>query len=507
MPPAGWRGFSASELPTDPAEYLAASIIVLENAAAVDLSETQQQRLRQYVRDIGGAALILGGDRAFAAGGYEGSILNSLCPLASDPPGPTAHWILLADSSGSMSASEGGSTRFAQACAAIGQVLPHLPPHDLVSIGGFSEGLSWWTRGKPVEQSQSQPLPPPGAFPHGPTNLRQALDAIASSTDGHLPEQLLVLSDFDAQLGDTRELRSLLHAKHIRLHLLAIGEGSALAVMRQLAASTAGVSITQLDPKQWAQSARELMQAASQDRIERDPVTVTFRDEAATVPAKTTSLWNRVWVKSGAIELAETSMRSETIPMAARWHDGEGQTAALAFDADAAQVEALRKLIERPPHDPRFHVSFETGERLQITVDAVDSDSVLNDEPVSVDLTDLSDVHSPGASQPVPQTAPGRYELSVPAPRSAALATVRDRGRPIAQSAIAGRYPAEFEALGNDHAAMSQLANQTGGQIILPDQASAIQFHWPRKPVPLTSLLAIAGAAMIAIGLAWWKLR
>jgi hypothetical protein len=168
-------------------------------------------------------------------------------------------------------------------------------------------------------------------------------------------------------------------------------------------------------------------------------------------------------------------------------------------------VDALRKLIERPPHDPRFHASFAAGEKLQITVDAVDSEKTLNDEPVSIELGDVSDTNPRAQPVPIPQTAPGRYDLSVPAPRSPALATVRDRGRTIAQAAIAGRYAPEFEALGNDHAAMSELAARTGGQIIPPDQNSAIQIRWPRKPVPLTSILAMTGAAMIALGLAWWR--
>ena len=108
--PAGFKAID--RLPTDSAAYLSPSIIVLNNVPAHGFSQTELERLEQYIRDLGGAVAIIGGDHAFAAGGYTGTTLDSLSPLASAPPTPTIHWMLLADSSGSMSAAAGGSTRF-----------------------------------------------------------------------------------------------------------------------------------------------------------------------------------------------------------------------------------------------------------------------------------------------------------------------------------------------------------------------------------------------------------
>src|SRR5256885_952037 len=67
LAPSGWRAILSSDLPTDAAEYLRPSVIALDNIAASDLSSLQQQRLGQYVRDLGGGLVILGGDHAFAA--------------------------------------------------------------------------------------------------------------------------------------------------------------------------------------------------------------------------------------------------------------------------------------------------------------------------------------------------------------------------------------------------------------------------------------------------------
>ena len=67
-PSSAWRALAPGALPTDPAAYLAASVLVLDNIDADALDLSQQRLLLQYVRDLGGSLLILGGDHAFAAG-------------------------------------------------------------------------------------------------------------------------------------------------------------------------------------------------------------------------------------------------------------------------------------------------------------------------------------------------------------------------------------------------------------------------------------------------------
>ena len=119
--PAGWQ--SKTELPPNAADYLLPGVIVLNNIPADSLSSNQQRHLQQYVRDLGGVLVIVGGDHAFAAGGYDGSLLEVLSPLASSPPQPAMHWMLLADGSGSMDGEHlenrgGGDHRAAPATAA-----------------------------------------------------------------------------------------------------------------------------------------------------------------------------------------------------------------------------------------------------------------------------------------------------------------------------------------------------------------------------------------------------
>ena len=502
-PPREWRALSAAELPVEASAYLAPAVIALDNVPASDLTEAQQRLLRQYVRDLGGGLVILGGDRAFAVGGYQGTQLDVLSPLASNPPQPTTHWVLLLDASGSMSARAAGATRWSLVTDAASQLLPYLPPQDVVSIGSFAEKLDWWVQAQPVRDATSVPLPPPGRYPHGPTNLQPALEAIARSVNARMPVQLLVLSDFDTQVTRAGELAALLKERSVRLNLLAIGEGTALPVLREVSSSTGGTILTQLDPRMWTSAMRQLARAAGAKLLEHEQVTATFTGEASAVPPQTAGTWNRVWVKESATRLAEARRGPDVLPMAAKWNVGEGQVLAGAFGVPSQHVQRLADLVARPPRDPRFHVTWRSNSELTVTVDASSDGDYLNDRLVTLELADGSNT----GQRPIPQVGPGRYELTMPAPRSAGVATVRAEGRAIDRIALASRYAPEFDALGNDHAAMKELARRSGGRVIAPDISRPLEIHWPRRAMPLTSILACAGALFVALGLVWWRLH
>ncbi len=204
---AGWRILAPASLPVDSSAYLAPAIIVLRNQPADFFSQTQMDCLTQYVRDLGGSLLIVGGDHAFAAGGYPGTALENLSPLASSPPDATRRWVLLVDGSGSMGMDAGGGiSRWQIAAQAVVRLLPALPPIDPVQIGQFSDVVRWWLSGMSAGEAAHAPLPPPDAFPHGPTNLESALSRIAGDADGTLPTELLLLSDCDTSFEHPGEL-------------------------------------------------------------------------------------------------------------------------------------------------------------------------------------------------------------------------------------------------------------------------------------------------------------
>jgi hypothetical protein len=503
-PPAGWKQLDPRNLPLDSADYLAPSVIVLQNLSARDFSDAQQQRLQQYVRDLGGSLVILGGNRAFAAGEYPGTALESLSPLSSSPPTPTLHWMLLADSSGSMAAIERGGSRWDFAKQSLLKLLPHLPPEDPVSVGDFAENLRWWSQGKSARDTALLPLPPPNLSPTGPTNLEPALLKIISQTDATMPKELLVLTDADTEIKSVVALRAGLKDKKIRLHILAIGEGKALPILSDLARATDGQVVKELEPEKWTLATQKLFTQVSPERLNSQPVNVRFLADLAGLGSHSVTPWNRTWLKKSASALAEATAPDGPVTMAARWKFGTGTVLAAAYEASPPEAEAFAKLIAQPPRDPRFKITWDIGQRLLVTVDAANAGVFLNGLTLQLDLT-ADALGSTPVVHSIPQIAPGRYEISLPAPRQPTFAAIRLANRVLDRTAIAGRYAAEFDAIGNDHANMRELAQRTHGAVIPPTQTRPIQFNWPGRDIPLSSWLAAAGALFIAIGLIAWR--
>lgn len=60
--------------------------VVLANVARGDMGEQRQEMLANYVHDMGGGLLMIGGENTFGAGGWEGSKLEEVLPVDMDIP-------------------------------------------------------------------------------------------------------------------------------------------------------------------------------------------------------------------------------------------------------------------------------------------------------------------------------------------------------------------------------------------------------------------------------------
>jgi len=460
-PDTDWRTFDASQLPVLEQEYLSPAVIVLANQSADRFLPVGLERLTQYVRDLGGSLLIEGGDHSFGAGGYGGTILEQLSPLASFPPTPTTHWVLLADGSGSMAQGAGGVSSWVVATRAMVKLLPGIPAADPVQIGQFSQDVKWWLPAGTAADAASAALPPPDAYPHGPTNLEAALNQVADESSAEMRTELILLSDCDATISHPDLLSDVLARKQIRLHVLAIANGSALGIIRGICQGTGGEVIQENDPGKWAQSLKKLSQAALPPLVVNQPVMVRFENGAESISIAPTSLWDRTWVKPDAQWWAESDLGQ---PLAGFWKVGTGSVLATGFGADDSSMEALVGLIAQKPRDPRFSVRWDQDSQAHVTVDAAEKGEFLNGLAMTLEISGSDGTQT----RALEQTGPGRYEATIESSRETRIASVKVAGETIDRSAISGRYPPEFDALGNDHEAMRKLAEQSGGEVIWP---------------------------------------
>ncbi len=499
--PAGWLAIAPSALPTEPAEFLAPSVIALSNVSADELSPTAIDRLQQYTRDLGGSLLILGGDHAFSLGGYGGTALDELSPLASDPPTPARQWLLLTDASGSMA----GGNRWASATAAITSAVRELPPADSVSVGSFSGDLTWWITGLTAREARKIPLPPGNIAPSGPTNLQLALSKLVAQIDGNRPTALLILTDGEASLEQSETLAKSMQGKQIRLHVLAIGSGAALPALKQIASITGGQYATALDATRWLEGVRSLVRGAPGDRLIQSPLRIEFDLGTGQVPpVHLVTTMNRTWAKSGARVIAQTfSTPAETsLPAAATHRVGNGSVTAMAFMPNEAELAAVNRLMAEQPTDPRYAVDWSLSRRGRVRIDAKDGDKFLNGQSFELDL---SSVRGETARVTFTQIAPGRYEADVPASADPRLAIVSLDRHEIARAPLSGRYAKEFDAIELNERALQTLADRTGGRVIGPDQKTPIEFPRRWEMASLTPYAAILAAVLTALGLIQWK--
>jgi hypothetical protein len=489
--PTGWIAIAPATLLSS-ADLLRAGVIALHNLPADELSTSQQSQLQRYVSDMGGTLIILGGNRAFAAGGYAQTTIGELSPLASHPPRPTMQWVLLADASGSMAAATPNGTRFALAVGAMKAILASLPADDPVAIGAFAGQIGWWSTGKSVRDTPPDRFPPADFSPSGPTNLAAALSSLA---DDRQPRSIFLITDGGSPPIDVATLSEKFRAGSSSIHVLAIGTGPAMDSLKGLAKSTNGQVLAQDDPAKWPQAARALLGGALPMRLETERVQVKFSDMLTSMQPLEVSPWNRTWLKDKATALAATAGGS---PMAAWWQVGNGRVAATAFDPPADVIDRIVARIARPPHDDRFSVQWtKQSANVAIGISAVDQGQPINRASLSLTIA--------GQTYPVPQLAPGEYGLRLDAPRQPTIATIQFDGVVIDRHALPGHYPAEFNGIGNDYAAMHRLADQTGGRLIGPADQTRIQLPRKSDGLPLTPWLAALGALGFATGLVMWR--
>lgn len=491
--PAGWRGLQPGELPTDTAAWVSVPLIVLHDVAAADLTPLQQVRLMQYVRDLGGSVLITGARRAFGAGGYIGSVLETLSPLSSHPPIPLRHWVVLVDASGSMAAPTDQGTRWTHALQALQQVIVRLPPADAVSIAGFARRIDWWILGQTVEQLDPTHIPPAAVRPGGPTNLEPALLTVLEKATADLPLEIILLTDADIELPRFELLRQQLLRTGARLHLLALDEGQGLGLLAELVHASGGQWLSQTDPLLWAQSADDLLRSATPSMTEHRPVRIELMDVLKNVSSDEVQPWIRTWLKPDAQLLARSEDETSAV-LGAIWNLGLGRVMALSFEPSLQLIEIVGDLLLAVPIDPRFDVTFDLGRELQVEVQAQQQGSPMNRLELTLELG----MTGGGASvHRLEQVAPGRYQVVLPAPADSTQARMLHEGAEIARAPLAGRYPPQFERIGNNRDTLGMLVDRWGGRIVEPDE-QVLDLRTRRATVSLQPWLITAGALLMA---------
>ena len=148
------------DLPVNMAGLAHYKSVILANVPATDLSGAQMSLLDQYVSDIGGGLVMIGGPQSYAPGGYYQTPLERTLPVEMQIKDqkrlPQLTIAYLIDRSGSMGQiGRSGVPNLELAKRAIVLSLGLLQPSDRVAIGTFDTGGAWVAPFQQVNDAQA----------------------------------------------------------------------------------------------------------------------------------------------------------------------------------------------------------------------------------------------------------------------------------------------------------------------------------------------------------------
>lgn len=496
------RVIDPAQFPDSLAELQGHDAIVTSNVAATDLTRSQQQLLRSAVRDFGVGWVCIGGDQAFAAGGYKGTPLDEILPVESDLSSrkvfPSGALALVIDRSGSMTGEKLEMAR--QSAWAAVELLTR---HDYVGVIAFD--------GAPTEVVPIERVTDPAAVGRkiagidagggtvmGPA-LRLALDRL--KTVPASLKHVVVLTDGQSQPDEFEAIARAMADERITLSTVGLGIDCDVPLLQRLAGLGRGRFYHVPWPTQLPQIFLQETAVILKTAIDENPFTPQV--SAMTEPIRGLGqaypplLGHVATMPRPRAELALSTEQGD--PLLAHWQYGLGRTVAFTSDARSRWAQAwtgwdrfrqfwqqvlqwsLRRL-ENAEFTTQVAIDRGVG---QLAVEALDAEggfrNFLNLEAAVVGPK--------GDRQRVrlEQTGPGRYEARFDTRETGTYLLnlmELEQGEPVASQVVGASlsYSPEFAERSPNLNLLRRIAEATGGKELIPGRSGANPFLDERKP-------------------------
>ncbi|MDP9033250.1 MAG: VWA domain-containing protein, partial [Myxococcota bacterium] len=526
-------------LPTTLREAERYDFIVLSDMPADRVSLTQQETLEQYIRDLGGGFLFVGGENGYGLGGWAHTPVERLLPVRMDSEKrhdePEVAMALVIDRSGSMT-----GLPLEMAKQAAKATADTLAPDDLLEVIAFDSQPTRVVRMSPAKHRARIQADIARIQAGGGTEIFSALDAAyqALSTTRAKKKHVILLTDGQAPQAGIRDLAQAMAAETITVTAVGLGAGIDEGLLRTISDVGGGRFYKVADPQSLPRIfTRETELVSRSAAVEEyfQPRVVAPADFLRGIDLSSAPFLHGYVATKLRPPPAQEILQSELgEPILARWHVGLGWS--LAWTSDVKNlwaVEWLRwpqwgqlwgqlvrehmRTKKRQVYDMRAEIDPATG-HVHAVLDAVGSDDQFqNGLAASLTITGGGGggvTVPPTRHVPMPQTAPGRYETDFPLDRFGSFSLHATLERPsepsderrrssgsssgsggggvtVAESFghVTNPYPREYLALAPDLATLAQAATDTGGALDpspgAPFEAGgqSIPFHedlWPR---------------------------
>ncbi len=491
-------------VPEDLLRLEAYDLIILANVPAESVPPGSQALLADYVTQLGGGLVMVGGPDAFGAGGWKGTALEPILPVKLDLPEqmvvPPAAIVIVLDNSGSMNRTVMGSSRSQQTIANMGAALAieTLDKGDELGVTAFN---STYRRVIPLSRLDDPKAAAQlvrGIHTDGGTNIpppvRDAFNQLKASK-ASVRHIILLTDGISAEgRGGLPELAKEISDSGIKLSTIAVGDGADTETLREMAVLGGGEYYRVNDPNTLPRVFVRAVRVVRTPLVREGRFTPVMVGTASPVVqgiGQAPDLHGLVLTQAREDATVTQVMRSASgEPLLSYWNAGLGRVAAFTSDASAWAREwvttpvyakmwtQLARQLARPPAERGAELTLSVdGDRVRVRLDAAD------EQGVPRDLLDVpGKVYAPdGRATDVRlmQTAPGVYEGSAPATLGGGYVvtlTPRLGARPLAP-VVGGvtRPPGEeFRRLESEDGLMRQIAAATGGRVLELGAPSAV---------------------------------
>jgi Mg-chelatase subunit ChlD len=495
--------FSPAAFPRNLMDLQQYQAVVLENIpkGLGGLDDQQDKMLAQYVRDLGGGLVMVGGPDAFGAGGWIGSELEKVLPVDCQPPArrmmPAGALVLVIDHSGSMGGSIAGSTRDKQELANESAILAlrTLWSQDQVGVVAFDSSPTWVVPLGANDHADATERAIRQVSPAGGTNiapaLREAVAALLKIDPSITVKHVLLLTDGQSEPGDYAAIIDKMTAAGMTLSTVGVGDDADSALLSQLAQMGHGRFYPITDPATLPQVFIKEARTLRNVLIQEKPFVPRVQDADSPLIAGLGSFaplggMVMTWPKTSPY-LQMPLVNDKGLPVLASWRIGLGQ--AVAFTSDAAGrwasawigsamfdkfwAQVVRGVIR--PQAGTFadaRITPTTPGHARIEVEVVGEQGYFQNF-LSATATILPpDPRRPTQNIRLSQTGPGSYEGEFESSHPGAyLAAVRLQGTD-SSSWVSAAYvvdaSTELRDLQSNDAAALQVADRTGGRVLHP---------------------------------------
>ena len=488
------RTVSPAALPNNLSGLAPYDVVVLANVSALGLTEQRLLVLEEYVRDFGGGLVVIGGEEAFAPGGYSDTPLERALPLEmrlrDEERLPQLNIIYVIDHSGSMgtiSSSGEALTHLQYAQEAIVRSLDYLQSEDRAAIIGFDASAFLVSPFQQVEDVRRLQRPVLSLRASGGTDILAGMSLAAEIAPIGQSDltHIILLTDGGASETGLIELVSTLHeGANISTSVVSIGR-SPVPFLQEMAGAgdgqfhhvTDAASIPAIFAAETILATRSYIieQYTALRALEAHPITHGFSEYPIL----------NGYVAASAKDTAQVLIRggSQDDPILTAWQYGLGRSVAFTSDAKAQWAsewvgwpefssfwnQVLRWTITQDSGNLETTVLLE-GENARIVTQALDdADQFWNNLSLKATLNFPSGSSLSSLSLPLEQVAPGRYEATFTPERDGVyLILIQSRVPELplqARSAWTLSYSKEYLPPEQDgRQLLSSLAATTGGQ-------------------------------------------